>query len=289
MGAMVSAMVFPVPVLPQHLYQTDLLTRQDLVWLTTSRGENIPACYARASRRPGDGGGPNMTLLYSHGNGEDLMLQLQYVDALVDITGCDVFAYDYVGYSLSRCMGMEASEAGCIRSIDAAWRYCVDKLALPPECIIIYGRSIGSGPSVDLAARDAVPGSIISPRNVAGVVLQSPMASVAGAAFGGCQCATAAAYPLDIFRNSEKIGRIRKPVAIIHGTDDYVVSVGNGRELHSLLQNPFEPHWVRGHGHNDIPVDIVCEYIGDFLEALLEEAETTRIASDGQKTTRIAC
>merc|ERR550532_1059795 len=114
MGAVVRAMAFPAPELPQHLYETDLLSRQDLVWLTTNRGENIPACHARAVRRPGDEG-PNMTLLYSHGNGEDLMLQLQYIDAVVDLTGCDVFAYDYVGYSLSRCMGMEASEAGCIQ------------------------------------------------------------------------------------------------------------------------------------------------------------------------------
>lgn len=280
-----TTLAFPAPELPQHLYETDLLTRQDLVWLTTSRGETIPACHVRASRPPGRG--PNMTLLYSHGNGEDLMLQLEYVDALVENTGCDVFAYDYVGYSVSRCMGVEASEAGCIRSIDAAWRYCVDRLVLPPQSIVIYGRSIGSGPSVDLAARDAVPGSIISPRDAAGVMLQSPMASVASAAFGGCKCAIAAAYPLDIFRSYEKIGRIRTPVAIMHGTDDHVVSVGNGKELHSMLQNPFKPAWVGGHGHNNIPVDLVCQYIREFLEALLEEAEA--YSQDGRKTTRIEC
>jgi len=284
---MFSAMVFPAPVLPQHLYEADLLTRRDLVWLTTNRGEKIPACHVRAPRSPGDGEGQNMTLLYSHGNAEDLMLQLDYIDAIAKHSGCDVFAYDYIGYSLSRYTGMEASEAGCIRSIDAAWRYCVDKLALPPECIVIYGRSIGTGPSVDLAARDAVPGSIVSPRNVAGVLLQSPMASVAGVAFGGCKCVTAAAYSIDIFRNYEKIGRIRAPVAIIHGTDDRVVPMADGRELHSMLQNPFEPYWVRGRGHNDIPIDTVCRYIGDFLEALLEEAEA--YSQDGQKTTRIAC
>ena len=56
-----------------------------------------------------------------------------------------------------------------------------------------FGRSIGSGPAVDLAAR----------RPCAGVVLLSPIASGAYAVFGG---GTASAfYPFDLFRNYEKV------------------------------------------------------------------------------------
>merc|ERR1719226_379484 len=101
---------------------------------------------------------PRMTLLYSHGNAEDLALHLDYIDALATATGADVLSYEYVGYSLTRFEDppLEPSEAGCIRSIEAAWRYCCDQLRIPPKRLVIYGRSIGTGPSVDLASREKV-------------------------------------------------------------------------------------------------------------------------------------
>lgn len=67
-----------------------------------------------------------------------------------------------------------ASEAGCIRSIDCAWRYLVDARGIPPNQIVIYGRSIGTGPSVDLASRASVEGTAHSPLEARGVMLQSP-------------------------------------------------------------------------------------------------------------------
>ena len=84
------------------------------------------------------------------------------IEALAETSGCDVFSYEYIGYSTSKLEGQTASEAGCLRSIVAAWRYLVDHLSIPPSRIIIFGRSIGSGPSVDLASRTAVAGECVT-------------------------------------------------------------------------------------------------------------------------------
>ena len=82
-----------------------------------------------------------------------------------------MFAYDYVGYSTSQLEGDAPSEAGCLRAITAAWEYLTRDLGVSPGDIVLYGRSIGSGPTCDLASRPGCRDAI------AGVVLQCPILS----------------------------------------------------------------------------------------------------------------
>ena len=247
MGGTISSLAFPTPEMPKSFYEGELLRRHDLIYLTTSAGERIPCVHKKAGSA---NAAKPLTLLYSHGNAEDIGLHLPFVDGLARATGCDVLSYEYVGYSLSKLEGGEASEAGCLRSVDAAWRYLVEELKLPPAQIVIFGRSIGTGPSVDLASRAAVEGTTHSPLAARGVLLQSPISSGARAVLG--TAASVVGYPLDIFRNYMKIDKITAPVAIVHGTADEVVPCSNGRALHAKLQQPFEPLWMEGRGHNDV-------------------------------------
>ena len=63
-------------------------------------------------------------------------------------------SYSYCSYSLSKLNhGAQPSEAGCKRSVEAAWRYLTTELQVPAQDIVIFGRSIGSGPAVHLASR----------------------------------------------------------------------------------------------------------------------------------------
>jgi len=263
MGGLVATLAFPAPPVPPWYYEKDLLKRSDLVYLTTSEDERIPAVHVKSPRQPGSR--RHLTLLYSHGNAEDIGLHLPYIDELAKDLKVDVFSYEYVGYSLSRLQGAQPSEDGCIRSVDAAWRYLVDELKIPPKDIVIFGRSIGSGPSVDLASRK-VEGSSGSPLDVAGVLLQSPIESGARVAFG--PMTSYLGYSLDIFKNYEKIDKITAPVAIMHGTTDTVVKVANGENLHKSLKSPFRPLWIDGHGHNDMPNDKCFAYAKSFLDTL---------------------
>ena len=271
MGGTISTLAFPAPELPLDWYEEELLRRPDLVWLTTSHNERIPAVHiehpAAAAAAGADAAQERLTIIYSHGNAEDISLHMPMICALAEVTGCDVLSYEYVGYSLSKVQeGAAPSEAGCLRSIQCAWRYLVDQRGVPPSSIVIYGRSIGSGPSVDLASRAVVEGTTHSPLDARGVLLQSPISSGARAILG--TAASVVGYPLDIFKNYMKIGRISAPVAIAHGTEDEVVPCDNGRALHGQCQQPFEALWLEGRGHNDIPHDDMLEYARSFVEAL---------------------
>jgi len=264
MGGCISSLAFPRPLIDMEFYEESLTRRQDLLYLTTSKGERIPAVHVKTKRFPGPAGLKKKTVLYSHGNAEDLGLHLEYIDAFAKAVDCDVFSYEYVGYSLSRFEGGDPSEAGCIRSIDAAWRYLVDELKIPPNLIVIFGRSIGSGPAVDLASRE-VEGASASPLDAAGVLLQSPIESGARVAFGNT--VSSIGYYLDIFKNYEKIEKVKAPVGIMHGTWDTVVDVSNGQNLFRLVQQPFQPLWIDGYGHNDMPNDQCFFYAKAFLDS----------------------
>lgn len=211
-------LAFPAPVLDYDFYNNNgvshipLLKQPGLVMLDVGGGssnkkERVPAIF---HRHPG----AKFTILYSHGNGEDIGLLIEESKSMSNNLRANVFVYDYVGYSTSKLEGSAASEQGCIRSITAAYQFLTEDLTIHPRNIILFGVSIGSGPTVDLASRTYCRDSI------AGVILQSPILSGGCVIFG--PTAGGIARPFDIFTNYSKIGRIRKPIAIMHGTADEV-------------------------------------------------------------------
>lgn len=63
-------------------------------------------------------------------------------------------------------------------------------------------------------------------------------------------------------------------MALMHGTADTVVPMENGRRLHERCRLPFRPFWLDGYGHNDIPLETVCEYTERFLRFLDQRRRT---------------
>ena len=172
------------------------------------------------------------TVLYSHGNGEDLgdvRLRLSQIQAI----GVNVFAYDYRGYGTSQG---SASEQGAYQDIDAAYRYLTTTLKQPPNRIIVYGRSVGSGPSIDLATRQAVAGLVVESgfTSVFRIITHIPL------------------FPFDKFPNINKIGAVRSPVLFIHGTRDRTIPFQHGQALFDRANQPKTFLTIDGADHNDV-------------------------------------
>ena len=210
------------------LFQPQPSSYQDsseIIKLTTADGVQISAAYLpNPSAR--------YTILFSHGNAEDLTGVLPIRRELQDI-GFAVFAYDYRGYGTSEGV---PSERNVYRDIDAAYDYLIQDLNVSPQSIIAYGRSIGSGPTVDLAAR--LP--------VAGIVLESPFTTIS-------QVITRIPIlPFDRFRNIDKITDVDCPVLVMHGRNDEVIPFSHGQRLYAAANEPKRYLWVNGAGHNDL-------------------------------------
>jgi hypothetical protein len=172
------------------------------------------------------------TILYSHGNAEDIG-QLLSLLSEIRAVGFSVFAFDYRGYGTS---SGTPSEENAYRDEDAAYHYLVESLGVPPNRIIAMGRSLGGAVAVDLARRRQLGGLVIESSFVSAyrVMTQIPL------------------FPLDKFKSISKIKEIRCPVLVIHGKRDEVIPFWHGERLFQEANEPKLSLWVESAGHNNL-------------------------------------
>ncbi|XP_010791249.1 alpha/beta hydrolase domain-containing protein 17B-like [Notothenia coriiceps] len=220
-------------------YSQRELDLTDVFLTRSSRGNRVGCMYIRCA--------PNarFTVLFSHGNAVDLGQMSSFYIGLGTRINCNIFSYDYSGYGVSTG---KPSEKNLYADIDAAWHALRSRYGISPENIILYGQSIGTVPTVDLASRF----------ECAAVVLHSPLTSGMRVAFPD----TKKTYCFDAFPNIEKVSKIPSPVLIIHGTEDEVIDFSHGLALFERCPKAVEPLWVEGAGHNDI------ELYSQYLERL---------------------
>ena len=161
MGDAISSLLFQPPP-PTYLHPSRHF------WLNTSLGSRIPAFFIE---RPN----AEVTILFSHGNAEDLGMIYDWFNDLSRVLRVNIMAYDYTGYGKSNGA---PSEENCYADIESAYQYLLDVRGLQPEQIVLYGRSLGSGPSCYLASKTGKEG-----QSVGGVILQSPLLSAYRVAF----------------------------------------------------------------------------------------------------------
>jgi alpha-beta hydrolase superfamily lysophospholipase len=85
----------------------------------------------------------------------------------------NIVAYDYTGYGSTKDAGPRPTEKQTYRDIETIYDWCVETGLVqdPAKEIILYGQSVGSGPSCYLASQHAT-------RPVAGLVLHSGLYSL---------------------------------------------------------------------------------------------------------------
>jgi fermentation-respiration switch protein FrsA (DUF1100 family) len=171
------------------------------------------------------------TILYSHGNAEDLGDSRQVLAKISDL-GFNVLAYDYQGYGTS---AGKPTEAHAYQDIDSAYNYLIHQLKIPPQRIIIFGRSVGGRPSVDLSSRKPVAGLILESTFTSAfrVVLPVPI------------------LPFDKFENLQKIKKVKCPVLVMHGEMDKTIPFSHGEKLFAAAPAPKLSLWVKEADHND--------------------------------------
>ncbi|XP_078434170.1 uncharacterized protein LOC144705399 [Wolffia australiana] len=230
----------------------------DVLQLPTRRGNEIVAVYVRYPMA-------SSTLLYSHGNAADLGQMYELFVELSIHLRVNLLGYDYSGYGQS---SGKPSEQNTYADIEAAYE-CLQKCyGAKEEDIILYGQSLGSGPTIDLAAR--LP-------NLRAVILHSPILS-----------GLRVMYPVkrtfwfDIYKNIDKIPLVNCPVLVIHGMADEVVSWSHGKQLWELCKNKYDPLWLKGGHHCDL--ELFPEYIRHlkrFVAAVEKRPQTPRRRSSG--------
>jgi hypothetical protein len=164
------------------------------------------------------------TILFFHGNAGNISHRLETIDIFHRL-GYTTFIFDYRGYGKSEGA---PSEAGTYLDAEAAWDYLVSREKIPPEEIIIFGRSLGGAIAAQLAAR------------------VSARACVLESAFSSARDMAADMYPLFPARllcrfdynTEEAVKKISCPLLIIHSPEDDIVPFSHGRKIFAAAGEP---------------------------------------------------
>lgn len=150
-------------------------------------------------------------ILFCHGNAEDLGMCFPFVRHMRDQFKMNVLAVEYPGYGLLH--GIATSSEAALKEVTlTAFRFILDELKVAYEQVILFGRSVGSGPTVYLASRFPV----------GGLILVAAFASVREAAKSLVGNLVATILE-ERFPNIALIGNVSCPTLFIHGEKDSLV------------------------------------------------------------------
>jgi hypothetical protein len=229
------------PVADYPLTPPDLGLPFEEVRLKTADGVEIQSWFVPGLPLPDGGGRRPLTLLFFHGNAENLGVCVPLA-SLTRAYGYSLMLVDYRGYGRS---DGQPSEKGIYLDGRAALDHLRGRREVDPKRIVVWGRSIGAAVAVRLAA-DHGP--------VAGVVLESPFTSARDLLR---EAGYWPLYALSFFGSyrfdlAEAIGRVKAPVLVVHGSEDEVVPFSLGRRLYEMAPGRKRFRAIEGGGHNDL-------------------------------------
>jgi len=198
-------------------------------------------------------------VIINHGNAGDLTNRLFLAKHLI-LSGTQVFLYDYRGYGLS---SGKAHLGDLGKDALAAYDFISEKTGVKPEDVILYGESIGSGATSQVARQ----------RKVGALIYQSPIDSLPSVAKAGF--AILKLYPDWVFLkphydNVAYLSGPHPPLLIIHGQIDTLVPIANALHLFNKASQSKSMVVLPNCGHNDVGV-LDAEKYSQSLKGFIEK------------------
>src|SRR5437762_8059962 len=205
------SMLYPIPQTTRTSPKDADFAEAEEQVLRTGDGERVIAWHVA----PREG---KPVVIFLHGNGDILAWRVPRFRALT-ADGTGLVAVSFRGYAGS---SGHPAEAGLLDDADAGYAFAAQRY--PPERLVVWGFSLGSGPAVALAAK----------RRIDKLILEAPYTSTTDVA--------APLFPLtpvrwlmrDQFRSDQRIANVRAPLLIMHGERDQVIPIGLGERLFGL-------------------------------------------------------
>jgi fermentation-respiration switch protein FrsA (DUF1100 family) len=246
-------LLFPAATIARSWCEPPDYLRVREIDFRTSAGENVRAWFTAP-----DGWAPQQgAALYSHGNGSNLSRLSGRMYRWRESLDRAVLLYDYPGYGKS---SGRSTEAGCYAAGDAALQWLQER-GVPIGEIVLIGESMGGAVAVELATRSAARLLVLE-----GAFTSFPdMAQIRFPFFPSRY------FVHNRMDNEAKIGRVRCPVLITHGTADDVVPFEQGERLFAAAPEPKRLVRLEGHGHPPPQQKEFFETVRQFLASTSPE------------------
>jgi uncharacterized protein len=217
------------------------------VTITTEDGLSLLSWYLPS--RPG-----RPVIAYFHGNGGHIGYRVERLLRFAQ-EGFGVLMLEYRGYGGNPGT---PTETGFYTDARAALDF-LGREGVAPHRLVLYGESLGSAVAVPVAAQN----------EVAAVVLEAPLTSVAEVAQCHFPYVPATLLVVDRFDALSRIGQVRAPILVMHGERDRVVPVRYGRALFNAAPEPKEGWFVPEAGHENLAryggLDVAVAFINRRL------------------------
>ena len=149
-----NSLIFPAP---ESSYDEKMFEK-DLIFIPriTSNGkesdtEFIPCLYLSYSQ------GSSKVMIYFHGNAEDLGQAYQLLNHIRNTLKIHIVAVEFPGYGIYP--GSPCSK-NILEDANTVFDYLVNNVGWKSKDIILFGRSLGTGPATELASRKD-PGALL--------------------------------------------------------------------------------------------------------------------------------
>lgn len=197
--------------------------------LTSKDGTKINAWFIPCEN-------PRATVLFCHGNAGNLSHRLDTIRIFHDL-GVNFLIFDYRGYGRSEG---SVSENGSYLDAEAAWDYLVKEKRIPPQKIIIAGRSLGG----------AVASHLAKDKESAGLILESAFMSVPEMGKDLYPFLPASIIARIKLSTNDYVKQVKCPKLIMHSPDDEIVRYRHGLANFKAAGEPKRFFELQG-GHND--------------------------------------
>lgn len=202
------------------------------VFLKTPDNAELHALYFQTKASASKG-----VILYFHGNAGSLRSWGSLAADLLPL-GYDVFMIDYRGFGKSTGIRTEAT---LHQDAQLAYTYLLKQY--PENSIIVFGRSIGTGIAVPLAAQN-------HPKLL---LLETPFYNFKDVAKTHYPFLPVTILLKYTFPSDEWIRKISCPIYVLHGTADSVVPYASGQKLAQLAgDGKAKLITIPDGGHNDL-------------------------------------
>lgn len=169
--------------------------------------------------------GKSPVLVYFHGNGEQLA-DLEWVSSSMTRMGVGFAAIEYPGYGLAAQSGAP-SETSIFDAAERGIRYLLEYEGLTKEQLVIGGHSLGTGVAMAMAER----GYGVR------VLLLAPFTSIPDVGLEVFPILPLRFLLKDHFDSLSRAKSVHVPVLVVHGTDDELIPIAQGKRLAAQLEH----------------------------------------------------
>lgn len=193
-------------------YRFKLEKEHEEIMLKSKEGETLHGLWMKTQN-------PKGLIIYFHGNTGSLKRWGKIAASLSEF-GYDVLAPDYRGYGKSTG---KPSEENLLEDADIFYRFAMDHY--DEKDIVIYGRSLGSGVAVQLAAK----------KNAKLIILETPFSSLLDVVSNILPFIPFRLLLKHPFRSIDYIDKIKSRIVIMAGTKDTQVPFKSSQKLYAKV------------------------------------------------------